>query len=574
MDENAIHQWLVECFGPIQGNMAFQQLNSLPDGVKDQIMSQDPEQLPKPSEVHALMQAFTASGLNTVNDMERTTEEGPINVRLASSIALAQANDESSEQTVSAAQGQAVRQAMSEANLWLDTTCSLDPAPGEPQVFTRADWVNATLDSWAKFASPVEQSVSDALSSVITDRFGDSFGEGGMAKIFAGPIPIDIPESMNSPAAIIRLMGNMAYSMQLGHAAGELSHKVRGSFDQGIALQSNPAGALIAQNATEYAKSLQIDESEVLSFLALGEAAHARLFAQVPWLMPRFEALIGKYSRGVDIDLDAVEEQLRDAASMDPESISGAVDLSKVGIPDTPEQQEAVASLETLLALVEGWVDCVTWRAGMAHLPHIDQLREMMRRDRAVGGPAEQTFENLLGIHLQPKRMREAAAEWERIGTTEGDKARDAKWSHPDLLPTLPAEEADSGDMTVPAAPTSGDDTAAAVSETTSASAQDSTDAIDWDAELSKLLDEDDDEKRSSKRDFLNRKDGKPNDVDGTDRFDSEGNAHNVSTDPSDTSHASDGLPHNTNEANRADDADNDGGENTGDGTEGFTDRQ
>ena len=73
--------------------------------------------------------------------------------------------------------------------------------------------------------------------------------------------------------------------------------------------------------------------------------------------MPRFEALIGKYARGISIDLDAMEEQLRDATSMDPESISGAVNLTKVGIPDTPEQREALASLESLLAMVEaGWI--------------------------------------------------------------------------------------------------------------------------------------------------------------------------------------------------------------------------
>ena len=70
--------------------------------------------------------------------------------------------------------------------------------------------------------------------------------------------------------------------------------------------------------------------------------------------MPRFEALIGKYARGISIDLDAMEEQLRDATSMDPESISGAVNLTKVGIPDTPEQREALASLESLLAMVRG----------------------------------------------------------------------------------------------------------------------------------------------------------------------------------------------------------------------------
>lgn len=55
-------------------------------------------------------------------------------------------------------------------------------------------------------------------------------------------------------------------------------------------------------------------------------------------------------------------------------------------MPDTPEQREAMASIESLLALVEGWVDCVVWRAGMAHLPHIEQLTEMARRERATGG--------------------------------------------------------------------------------------------------------------------------------------------------------------------------------------------
>ena len=124
---------------------------------------------------------------------------------------------------------------------------------------------------------------------------------------------------------------------------------------------------------------------------------------------------------------------------------------------------------------MEGWVDCVLWRAGMAHLPHIEQLREMMRRERAVGGPAERTFENLIGLQLRPKRMREAAQLWERITAEQGIEARDAMWSHPDLLPALePEGNADGMD---------------ADSEADATEAKHGDD-IDWDAELSKLLDE------------------------------------------------------------------------------------
>ena len=39
--------------------------------------------------------------------------------------------------------------------------------------------------------------------------------------------------------------------------------------------------------------------------------------------------------------------------------------------------------------------------------------------------------------------MREAAALWDNICATEGAQARDAKWSHPDLLPQLPNDDDD-----------------------------------------------------------------------------------------------------------------------------------
>ena len=79
--------------------------------------------------------------------------------------------------------------------------------------------------------------------------------------MFAGPVPIPIPDGMKDPAQLMKLLGNTSFAMQLGHAAGNLSHEVHGSFDQGIALLKNPAGGLIAQNATEYAKMLNGEAS-------------------------------------------------------------------------------------------------------------------------------------------------------------------------------------------------------------------------------------------------------------------------------------------------------------------------
>lgn len=100
MDENAIRQWFIDCFGPIQGEMAWNQFSNMPEELRDQLMSQDVSKLPKPAEVRSMMQAFTAGGLNTFGDIQHITEEGPINVKLAKSLALQQANGEGSETSV------------------------------------------------------------------------------------------------------------------------------------------------------------------------------------------------------------------------------------------------------------------------------------------------------------------------------------------------------------------------------------------------------------------------------------------------------------------------------------------
>jgi putative hydrolase len=103
---------------------------------------------------------------------------------------------------------------------------------------------------------------------------------------------------------------------------------------------------------------------------------------------------------------------------------------------ETPEQQMALRRLETLLALVEGWVDTVVAQAAKDRLPGHSALAETMRRRRATGGPAEQTFETLVGLQLRPRRLRDAATVWAAMGQRFGSADRDRLWSHPDLLPT------------------------------------------------------------------------------------------------------------------------------------------
>jgi putative hydrolase len=103
---------------------------------------------------------------------------------------------------------------------------------------------------------------------------------------------------------------------------------------------------------------------------------------------------------------------------------------------DTPEQKQALARLETMLALVEGWVATVVAAAADGRLPQAGALAEAIRRRRATGGPAERTFATLVGLELRPRRLREAGAIWQGLTAERGVAGRDAIWAHPDLLPT------------------------------------------------------------------------------------------------------------------------------------------
>jgi putative hydrolase len=164
--------------------------------------------------------------------------------------------------------------------------------------------------------------------------------------------------------------------------------------------------------------------------------AAQRLFVHVPWLRSQLTAAVEAYAAGIHVDRSRIEELSRDIDPNNPESIQDML-ASGVFVPeDSPEQVAALARLETLLALVEGWIDDVVTQAATGRLPGVDMLGEAMRRRRATGGPAERTFATLVGLELRPRRLREAAALWSSIREARGTEARDEVWAHPDLLPT------------------------------------------------------------------------------------------------------------------------------------------
>lgn len=102
---------------------------------------------------------------------------------------------------------------------------------------------------------------------------------------------------------------------------------------------------------------------------------------------------------------------------------------------------QAVSRLETLLALVEGWVEYVVDQAMSERIPSTRTMTEAWRRRRATGGSAEQAFARIVGIEFAAPKVAEAVELWRRVDIAVGQERRDGIWEHPDLMPS--AEQLD-----------------------------------------------------------------------------------------------------------------------------------
>jgi putative hydrolase len=340
------------------------------------------------------------------------TSSGPVNYELAKQIATSQIPATHPASSIDVAK---VTEAIALAEVWLDGATSMPAAVRTSTAWTARQWIDATMPMWEKLCSPIAEQVSKAWVD----------GLPAEAKAQAGPL-----------LAMVGSMGGMAFGSQLGQGLAQLANEVLTSTDIGLPLGPTGTAALLPLSINDFGSGLNLPDDQVRLYLATREAAHHRLYAAVPWLRDRVIALISDYAGAISVDFSAIEQLAGSIDPSDPASIESALGQGMFEPSITPDQQATMAELETLLALVEGWVDTVVAEAVGDRLPGASALRETLRRRRATGGPAEQTFATLIGLELRPRRLRAAADLWREIGSTRGTEGRDALWASPDLLPS------------------------------------------------------------------------------------------------------------------------------------------
>ena len=340
--------------------------------------------------------------------------DGPVNWPVVADVArkvVAQQPDP----TPSRSQADAVADAVRLADHWLDSATDLPSGVTTTAAWSRAEWIVETLDVWKVLVEPVAGSASTALEQALPEEM----------RQLAGPLI----------SLLSRASSGMVAS-QVGDGLGTLAGDVLSASDIGLPLGPTGKAALVTSNVEAFAAELDVSADDVLLYLALREAAHQRLFAGVPWLRDHLIGAVADYGSGVEINTAGIEEKLQGLDLGNPAAMQEAFSGGLFDLEPSPTQKAALERLEITLALVEGWVDEVVGQATAERMPAAAKLQETVRRRRAAGGPAEQTFASLVGLELRPRRLRDASTLWGSLRTRQGTEARDGVWMSPHLLPT------------------------------------------------------------------------------------------------------------------------------------------
>ncbi len=331
-----------------------------------------------------------------------------------------------------------IEQAFSIAELWLNDATFFPQSPNTGNVaLARTDWVDSTLAGWQTTVEPLATGLSSAIGELLNQAQGDATSLGSENPL--GNEHMQLPIGMIS-ALLNSFIGSLI-ATQLGQAIGGLVGKVTGAHDVGLPLIDAAYPTLVPQNIKEWATDLDIPMDEVRIFHALREAAIARLFAHNPWLVSYIRTAITDYGKGINIDMEAIQDQAQRAFESgegfdpsNPESFTIALNDGIFTPQETPAQRAALTKLETALALIDGWSEEVVALAAGERLPNIAALQETLRRRRATSAPAQQLFSSLLGLQVSPRLAREATAFWKQVRELKDVESRDRVWSG--ILPT------------------------------------------------------------------------------------------------------------------------------------------
>jgi coenzyme F420 biosynthesis associated uncharacterized protein len=249
--------------------------------------------------------------------------------------------------------------------------------------------------------------------------------------------PLDAKLGEQGAAGPLSAVGGYLLGAEVGGLVGYLAQRVLGQYELVLLDAASPERLLfVAPNLREGADKLEVDEADLVAWVAFHEVTHAVQFTSVPWLKEHLGGLMKKLLDSVDVKVDP-SALLRLPSAQDLRALVDRVrEGGLVTLMAGEERMAIIDELQAAMAVVEGHAEHVMEVVGAEALDSLDELRAALDRRREEKPPAVRLLERLLGLELKLRQYQLGKAFCDAVVARGGVDALNRVWSGPAALPS------------------------------------------------------------------------------------------------------------------------------------------
>jgi putative hydrolase len=293
---------------------------------------------------------------------------------------------------------------------------------------TRTQWTQRSMDALRDLFEALAASLSSGMQ--------------------AAPDPVDPDDDSADPMAamlggLMQMLGPMMLGMTAGSMLGHLARRSFGQYDLPIPRPPTDELMVVVPNLDEFGEAWSLPADDLRLWVCVHEVTHHAVLT-VPHVRERLDAMLRQYVAGFEPDSTSLEDRLSGIELTDPSSMAGLQDA--LGDPEvllgairSPAQLAMLPQLESLVAVIEGYVDHIMDSIGGGLISSYGMLTEALRRRRVTADPSDRFVERLLGLELTQAAYSRGSAFIDGVVERAGPAGLERLWRSARELPT-PAE--------------------------------------------------------------------------------------------------------------------------------------
>jgi putative hydrolase len=293
---------------------------------------------------------------------------------------------------------------------------------------TRTQWTQRSMDALRDLFEALAASLSSGMQ--------------------AAPDPLDPDDDSADPMAamlggLMQMLGPMMLGMTAGSMLGHLARRSFGQYDLPIPRPPTDELMVVVPNLDEFGEAWSLPADDLRLWVCVHEVTHHAVLT-VPHVRERLDAMLRQYVAGFEPDSTSLEDRLSGIELTDPSSMAGLQDA--LGDPEvllgairSPAQLAMLPQLESLVAVIEGYVDHIMDSIGGGLISSYGMLTEALRRRRVTADPSDRFVERLLGLELTQAAYSRGSAFIDGVVERAGPAGLERLWRSARELPT-PAE--------------------------------------------------------------------------------------------------------------------------------------